>query len=115
MQVRLVDPRSTTWELDNPVFWVTFFRRGPAPADVPSESVGYESEEWELTGGEVQDALAWAQEHAGQDRTWILHLASPSSEGLGLIRLAGVDPNAANAAVTTWRVSGLDGAEEQRT
>ncbi len=35
-------------------------------------------EEWELTGGDVQDALAWAKEHAGQDRTWILHVAGPS-------------------------------------
>jgi len=29
--------------------------------------VGYESEEWELSGGDVQDALAWAKENAGQD------------------------------------------------
>jgi len=64
---------------------------------VPSELVGYESEEWELSGGDVQDALAWAKENAGQDRSWILHVAGPSSQGPGLIRLAGIDPNAANA------------------
>lgn len=38
--------------------------------------MGYESEEWELTGGDVQDALAWAAEHAGPDldppRRWSL-------------------------------------------
>jgi hypothetical protein len=41
VQVRVVDPRSTTWELDAPVFRVTFFRHDPAYADVPSEFVGY--------------------------------------------------------------------------
>lgn len=102
-----------TWELETPVFWVIFFRRDPAYVDVPAESMSYESEEWELTGGDVQDALAWAEEHAGQDRTWILHVASPSSDGPGLIRLAGIDPNAANAATTTWRVTVPDAAQEQ--
>ncbi len=61
MQVRAVDPRSTKWELDNPVFYVSFFRHDSTRIHVPSESVSYESEEWELTGGDVQDALAWAK------------------------------------------------------
>ncbi len=59
VQVQVVDPRSVTWELDDPVFRVAFFRHDPAYADVPSELVGYESEEWELTGGDEQEALAW--------------------------------------------------------
>ncbi len=102
MQVRVVDPRSTTWELDNPVFYVSFFRHDSTHSHVPSESVGYESEEWELAGGDVQDALAWAKDHAGQDRSWTLHVVGPSPEGPGLIRLAGIDPNAANAPTTVW-------------
>lgn len=103
MQVRVVDPRSTTWELDAPVFRVSFFRPGPTYAGNPAESVGYEAEEWELVGADVQDALAWAKEHAGQDRTWTLHVAGASSEGPGLIRLAGIDPNAANAPTSRWQ------------
>ena len=113
MQVRVVDPRSTTWELDNPVFRVAFFRHDPAYADVPSEFVGYESEEWELTGGDVREALAWATEHVGPNRTWTLHVAGPSSERPGLIWLAGIDPNAANAPTTTWRFTAPYDAEEQ--
>jgi hypothetical protein len=112
VQVQVVDPRSTTWELDAPVFRVAFFRHDPAYADVPSKFVGYESEEWELTGGDVQEVLAWATEHAGPDRTWTLHVTGPSSERPGLIWLAGIDPNAANAPTTTWRFTVPDGAEE---
>lgn len=37
MQVRAIDPRSTTWELDDPVFRVAFFRHDPAYADGPSK------------------------------------------------------------------------------
>lgn len=113
VQVRAVDPRSTTWELDDPVFRVTFFRHDPAYADVPPEFVGYESEEWELAGGDVLEALAWATEHSGLDRTWTLHVAGPSSEMPGLTWLAGTDPNAANAPTTTWRFTISDGTEEQ--
>jgi hypothetical protein len=102
MQARVVDPRCTTWELNNPVFYVSFFRHDSAHTHVPSQSVSHASEEWELTGGDVQDALAWAKNHAGQDRSWILHVADPSPEGPGLIQLAGIDANAANAPTTVW-------------
>lgn len=111
MEVRAVDPRSTTWELYDPVFWVTFFRHDPAYAEMPAESVGYESEEWELTGGDVHDALAWAGEQAGPGRTWTLHVAGPSPEGPGLIWLAGIDPNAANAPTSTWRFTAPGAAD----
>lgn len=77
MQARMVDPRSMTWELDDPTFMVAFFRHGPAYADVSPDLIGYESEEWELTGGDVREALAWATENAGPDRTWILHVVAP--------------------------------------
>lgn len=60
LQARAVDPRSVTWQVDAPVFWVTFFRRAPHAAEVPSPLVGHESEEWELTGGDVSEAGAWA-------------------------------------------------------
>jgi hypothetical protein len=83
--------------MDDPVFWVTFFRHDPSVADVPPEWVGYESEKWEVTGGDVTEALAWAGEHAGPDRTWTLHVATPRPGLPGLIRLAGVDPNAVHA------------------
>jgi hypothetical protein len=113
VQVRPVDPRYITWELDTPIFQVTFFRHDPAYADVPPESIGYESEEWELTGGDVHEALVWATEHAGPNRTWTLHVAGPPSESPGLIWLTGIDPNAANAPTATWRFTVPDEAEEQ--
>ncbi|MBV9142725.1 MAG: hypothetical protein JO115_17740 [Pseudonocardiales bacterium] len=99
----MVDPRSTAWELDTPVFRVEFFRQDTAYAGVPSDLVGYESEEWELTDGDVYHALVWATEHAGPERTWTLHVTVPSSESPGLIRLAGSDPNAAHAPTTRWQ------------
>jgi len=113
VQARAVDPRSTTWELDAPVFRVALFRHDPAYADVPPESVGYESEEWDLTGGDVHDALSWAAEHAGPDRTWTLHVAGPPWDRPGLIWLAGIDPNAAHAPAATWLFTVSDDRAEE--
>lgn len=96
LQAHGVDPRTATWEVDEPVFWVVFFRPDPETVDLPAESASYSSDEWELTGGDVAEALAWAAEHAGPERTWMLYVvvAKSPSEPIGLIRLAGTDPNA---------------------
>ncbi len=78
MRASLVDPRTTVWQERSPVFRVEFFLAG-------------EAEEWDLSGGDVAEALDWARAHAGEVRTWVLYVHAP---GPGLIRLAGVDPNA---------------------
>ena len=81
LDVRPVDPRDQMWEVDKPEYRAYFW-------DVDAGS----SDEWELTGCDVQEALQWARDSAG-GRTFTLYaVVAVSPEGLGLIRLLGVDP-----------------------
>jgi hypothetical protein len=88
--VRPVDPRDTTWEEHEPAFRVYFWKAKPQPIGLRP---GFASEEFEVTGSDVREVIAWADATAGSDRTYTLYALVRSLEGeLGLIRLAGVDP-----------------------
>ena len=87
MDIRSVDPRDQTWELDQPRYRVYFHDADGA------------SDEYELHGGDVVDVLTWAQaQRAG--RSFVVYVCVPG-DGLGLVRLQGSDPNT--------RCSGHDG------
>ena len=75
-----IDPRDKTWGVRVPKYRVYFFD-------------GTASDEFELDAGDVLEALAWAEEHRGR-RTYALYACVPIA-GLGLVLLAGADPNAA--------------------
>jgi hypothetical protein len=77
MQTMGVDPRDETWELVDPRYRV-YFRAGTA------------CDEWEVSGADVREVLAWAEANRG-DRTYTLYACVPQDR-LGLIRLAGADP-----------------------
>jgi hypothetical protein len=78
---RPVDPRDQMWEVHEPRYRVHFW-----DADARSD-------EWELTGVDVQEALHWAQDSAGgRSFTFYAVADAVGREGLGLIRLLGVDP-----------------------
>lgn len=82
MKMSPVDPRDQTWELDRPVYRVYFH-----------DTAGT-SEEFEVTGADADEVLAWAE--AGRGRgTFVLYACVPGDPGLGLVRLAGHDPNTA--------------------
>jgi hypothetical protein len=88
--VRPVDPRDTTWEEHEPAYRVYFWRTEPQPIGFRH---GFRSEEFEVTGSDVQEVIAWAGATAGSDRTYTLYALVRSPDGeLGLVRLAGVDP-----------------------
>ena len=90
MDVRPVDPRDTTWEEHEPAYRVYFWRAELQPIGLRQ---GFVSEEFEVTGSDVQEVIAWAEATAGADRTYTLYALVRSLEGeLGLVRLAGVDP-----------------------
>jgi hypothetical protein len=90
VDVRPVDPRDTTWEVDEPAYRVYFWRRVPQPIGL---SPGFESEEFDVAGADVQEVIAWVEATAGSDRTYSLYALLRSLEGqLGLVRLAGADP-----------------------
>ena len=91
MHVRLVDPRDTGWEVNEPVFRVYFWRELETPVDGAEQA--YASDEYEVTDADVREVISWAdQQSAG--RTYTLHVLVPHPwpEELGLINLAGNDP-----------------------
>ncbi|TDC20779.1 hypothetical protein E1265_20380 [Streptomyces sp. 8K308] len=82
MRVRGVDPRDTTWEQDDVRYRVHFWDRAVNSAD-----------EYEVTGVDVDEVLAWATRHAAEHGvTYTLWVLVPEAfgHGPGLIRLAGV-------------------------
>lgn len=80
MHVVPVDPRDQTWELDRAAYRVYFH-----DPDGTSEEFG-------VTGADADEVLAWAEAGRGP-RTFVLYACVPGDHGLGLVRLAGRDPN----------------------
>ncbi|MGW6062015.1 hypothetical protein [Streptomyces sp. NPDC055189] len=81
MEIRAIDPRDTTWDLDHARYRVHFW-------DVPA-STAHEYEVLETV--DIGELLAWASQYAA-DRGWSYTVYAAVSEGgkPGLIRLAGV-------------------------
>lgn len=79
MDIRNVDPRDQTWEVGEPSYRVYFHDAAGA------------SDEHELSGADVAEVIAWAERQRGE-RTYVLY-ACVAHDGLGLVRLAGSDPN----------------------
>lgn len=92
MQAIPVDPRDQRWESGGPSYRVHFWE----PA-----GDGWRSEEWELSQADVDEVLAWASARAG-GRSMSVWVAHRDSDGLGLIRLAGIDATAAPEAWPDW-------------
>lgn len=81
MEVIGVDPRDQTWEVDPPKYRVYFHGSSGA------------SDEYELSGIDVDAVIAWAHLHR-DDRTYVIYACVPDADrGVGLVRLAGYDPN----------------------
>ncbi|HEX6758872.1 MAG TPA: hypothetical protein VF086_10770 [Propionibacteriaceae bacterium] len=83
---RPVDPRDQEWEVHESDYRVYFW------------DVGGRSDEWELTGCHVQEAIQWAQ-HEAAGRTFTLY-AVVGPPGLALIRLLGADPDRTELGAT---------------
>lgn len=80
LYVRPVSPMDQAWEADRPAYRVYFFDALNA------------SDEWELTGCDVGDALKWISDEAN-GRGHVLYAVAVTADGVGLVRLAGSDPN----------------------
>ena len=81
MEIVGVDPRDQRWECDSPRYRVHFYK-------------GTTSDEYEIRGAEdVHTVVEWAEnDNAG--RPYVLY-ARVDQDGLGLLRLAGRDPDEA--------------------
>lgn len=84
VHVRSIDPRDQTWEQNHPAYRVYFH-----------DADGL-SDEYEVTGADVEDVIAWAHTQLGK-RTFVLYVAVAEPDGLGLVRLLGHDPHANQA------------------
>lgn len=86
MQITSIDPRDQRWEIDEPVYRV-YFADGPKD---PSRSVAIF--EKRITGARsVTEVIAWADNDGREYTLWV---EVPDEDyGLGLILLAGEDPN----------------------
>ena len=90
VEVIAVDPRDQTWEVDRPRYRVYFHDTNGA------------SDEHEITGADVGEVIAWAETRRGP-RTYVLYVCV-DSDGLGLVRLAGADPNTSESSTETSSV-----------
>jgi hypothetical protein len=81
MDIIAVDPRDQTWEVDRPRYRVYFHDANGA------------SDEYEVTGADVDEVATWAEEQREGRSYAVLYVCVPA-DGLGLVRLAGSDPNA---------------------
>jgi hypothetical protein len=79
VQARPVDPRDTRWQVGSPLYRVYFW------ADANH------CDEWEVEAADVGEAMSWAEGRA-EGRNFVLYAVVRSSEGLGLVRLAGARP-----------------------
>jgi hypothetical protein len=82
VNVEPVDPRDQTEGVDAPSYRVYFWQ-------------GSHSDEYEITGADVSEVLAWADLNAA-GRTYSLWACLPARDAVGvnLVRLAGWDPPA---------------------
>ncbi len=85
MRVVPVDPRDSTWEVDEPVYRVLTWSPLPTPG-------GWSCEENDIYDAEVDEVLEWARHQARPDQLVTVHVRVPSPEGPGLVRLTGWDP-----------------------
>ncbi|MGB8858606.1 MAG: hypothetical protein WCC60_05090 [Ilumatobacteraceae bacterium] len=85
---RLVDPRRFPTEIAAPVFLCVIWTHSGSDAAARSQ-------EYELVGASVIEALAWAHEHSGDHGCFTLHLVVPAreSDDTLLVWLAGDDPS----------------------
>jgi hypothetical protein len=83
LDARPADPRDARWELWNPGYRVYFWRRA---------GDAYASREFDVAPAEVDEVLAWIDEHRLDGETVALFAVVDRGDGLGIIRLAGVDP-----------------------
>jgi hypothetical protein len=94
MEVKPIDPRVTSWEIDTPAYHVSFWRRGSGPSGVSVDTVAYIVEDCEVRGArDVQEVISWASEVAGDDRKFAVYAVVEHGQDRGLIHLLGVNPS----------------------
>jgi hypothetical protein len=90
VDARPIDSRDTDWEVCDPAYRVTFWRRRVGG--------GWGARDFEVSGGDVGLVVDWATHHADVEETFTMFVVVGRAGERGLVRLAGVDPTRADDA-----------------
>lgn len=86
VHARQVDPRDVNVEVDGPTFRVYFWRSAPTLA----------CREFEVTGGDVDDVIGWANRNVGPNETYelgvLMRVAKTQAGDVVLTRIKGTNP-----------------------
>jgi hypothetical protein len=89
MNAARIDPRDESWGIDRPAYRVYFWH----PQGTGEDSM-WSSDEWELTDvDDVVSAMSWAESNSN-GRRFVIYVKALTHEGIGLVRLLGLDPSA---------------------
>jgi hypothetical protein len=89
INARRIDPRDESWGIDRPSYRVYFWH----PQGTTEDSM-WASDEWELTDADdVAAVMSWAESNS-DGRQFVIYVTALTQEGVGLVRLFGLDPSA---------------------
>jgi hypothetical protein len=92
METRAVDPRDTLWEVEHPTYRVHIWSPMPQPEHVAPADQAWSCSEYDVTGADVEEVLAWARDRAPSNGTYTVFLRGTDKGEPGLFRLAGWEP-----------------------
>lgn len=100
MRSERLDPRDQTLEVTVPVYRVYFWQRLEPLHDKPSHSRAYRLQAWRLVdAADLHEVISWAEARLAPGGCYQLFVERAESQGMGLIRLSGIDPtDPANAS-----------------
>jgi hypothetical protein len=93
MEATAIDPRDTMWEADDAAYRVYFWRGSPESA--------WASEEWRLTGADIEQVLEWSKAQAA-GRYVAIWVEAIDNGQLGMIRLRGWEPTRDHEIPLDW-------------
>jgi hypothetical protein len=102
LDARQAEPRERGQEVPEAAYRISYWRQRPVedfadrPANLEQADMAWESEEWLISGANVFEVLAWADEGADGWQVTEICAVVPDSLGkpVGLLRLQGYDPTA---------------------
>ena len=102
LDARPAEPRRSGQEVAEAAYRISYWRQRPVedyadrPGNLEQGDMAWESEEWLISGANVFEVLAWADEGADGWQVTEICAIVPDTYGkaVGLVRLHGYDPTA---------------------
>lgn len=98
LRAERTDPRDQTLEYDEPSYRVFFW----SVLDATRSDSGWLSDVWELFGADIDEVLAWVQQHSDGRRASLWAVARSGGNEVEHTRLAGTDPTATDDTWPSW-------------